>query len=79
MNAPSFAKWILVAMPMMFSGCRTGSTVAPIGGTPIPVNRGLNVLRRAAAIFQHPGCIGHAADIPTFGSLNIDRECGFRR
>lgn len=36
MNAPSFAKWILLATPLMFSGCRTASSVTPIGGTVEP-------------------------------------------
>ena len=36
MNAPSIAKWILLATPLMFSGCRTSSSVTPIGGTVEP-------------------------------------------
>ena len=36
MNAPFFAKWILLATPLVFSGCRTASTVTPIGGTVEP-------------------------------------------
>jgi len=36
MNAPSFAKWILLATPLMFSGCRSTPTVTPIGGTVEP-------------------------------------------
>lgn len=38
MNAPSFAKWILLATPLMLAGCRTSSSVAPIGGTVGPDN-----------------------------------------
>ena len=36
MNAPSLAKWILLATPLMFSGCRTSNSVTPIGGTVEP-------------------------------------------
>ena len=36
MNAPSFAKWILLATPLMFSGCRNAPSVTPIGGTVEP-------------------------------------------
>jgi Ca-activated chloride channel family protein len=40
MNAPSFAKWILIATPLMLAGCRTNSSVAPIGGTVGPDGNG---------------------------------------
>lgn len=36
MNAPSVMKWILLAMPLMVSGCRGASNVTPIGGTVEP-------------------------------------------
>ncbi len=36
MNAPSLAKWILLATPLMFAGCRTSSSVTPIGGSVEP-------------------------------------------
>ncbi|MBA3545415.1 MAG: VWA domain-containing protein [Nannocystis sp.] len=36
MNAPSVMKWILLAMPLMVSGCRSASNVTPIGGTVEP-------------------------------------------
>ncbi|MBK7827638.1 VWA domain-containing protein [Nannocystis sp.] len=42
MNAPSIAKWILLSLPLCFVGCRTGSTVTPIGGTVDPGQGGGN-------------------------------------
>jgi len=36
MNAPSVMKWILLAMPLVVSGCRSASNVTPIGGTVEP-------------------------------------------
>ena len=42
MNAPSFAKWILLSLPLCFVGCRTGSNVTPIGGTVEPGGQGGN-------------------------------------
>lgn len=36
MNAPSVMKWILLAMPLMVAGCRSTSSVTPIGGTVEP-------------------------------------------
>lgn len=42
MNAPSFAKWILLSLPLCFVGCRTGSSVTPIGGTVGPDQNGGN-------------------------------------
>ena len=42
MNAPSFAKWILLSLPLCFVGCRTGSNVTPIGGTVGPDQNGGN-------------------------------------
>jgi hypothetical protein len=44
MNAPSIAKWILIATPLMFAGCRTSSSVAPIGGTVGPDGGGNGAL-----------------------------------
>ena len=36
MNAPSVMKWILLSLPLMVSGCRSASSVTPIGGTVEP-------------------------------------------
>lgn len=36
MNAPSMMKWILLAMPLVVSGCRSTASVTPIGGTVEP-------------------------------------------
>ncbi len=40
MHAPTYAKWILLATPLMFCGCRSSQGVTPIGGTVEPADRG---------------------------------------
>ena len=47
MNAPSVMKWILLAMPLMVAGCRSTSSVTPIGGTVEPGGGGAVHLARA--------------------------------